>query len=100
VKFEWLNKQGVKSDEGFALQRVDRFVYEYREGERVMRLDGESMFSGLGRASFGFSFNTTWRSARWQSPYANVPISERDRDKIKQNIREAMTFMGGTAEFT
>jgi hypothetical protein len=30
--FTWLNKQGVESDEGLVLQRVDRFAFEYREG--------------------------------------------------------------------
>src|SRR5260221_29418 len=97
--FVWLNKQGVESDQGFALQSVDRFTYEYRVGGRTMRLDGESMFSGLGGASFGFSFNPSWRTARWQPPHSAVPITDREREQIVQNIKEAMAFMDGTTEF-
>src|SRR5262245_39999601 len=44
MPFAWLNKQGVESNQGFVLQRVDRFTYEYRERDCRMRLGGESMF--------------------------------------------------------
>ena len=56
MEFVWLNKQGVASDEGFVLQRVERFYFEYREANRRMRLNGESIVSGLGGASFGLAF--------------------------------------------
>jgi len=97
MTFRWLNKQGVESDQGFVLQSVDRYAFEYREGGKTLRLDGESMFSGLGNASFGFSFNPSWRTVGWQSP--NGAISDRDRERIVQNIKDAMAFMGGTTEF-
>lgn len=29
--FTWLNKQGVKSDQGFVVQSIDRFVIQYSE---------------------------------------------------------------------
>jgi len=99
MTFRWLNKQGIESDQGFVLQRVDRYSYEYREGDRTLRLDGESMFSGLGSASFGFSFDPGWRTATWQSPKGAIPISDRDQERIVQNIKDAMAFMGGTTEF-
>jgi hypothetical protein len=99
MAFKWLNKQGVESDRGFVLQRADRDTYEYREGDRVLRLSGESMFSGLGGASFGFSFDSTWRTARWQPPHSAAPISDQDRELIIGNIKEAVAFKGGTTEF-
>jgi hypothetical protein len=99
MTFRWLNKQGVESDQGFVLQRTDRFKYEYREDDRTLCLAGESMFSNLGNASFGFSFDSEWRSAGWQSPHDTITVSDQDRERIVQNIRDAMAFMGGTAEF-
>jgi hypothetical protein len=99
MQFVWLNKQGVASDQGFTLQSVDRFAFEYREANRKMRLEGESIVAGLGKASFGFGFYPTWRNAGWQAPFDAIPISERDRQRIVQNIKEAMTFKGGVVEF-
>lgn len=32
--FSWMNKQGVRSDQGFEVQFTDRFTAEYREGVR------------------------------------------------------------------
>jgi len=97
--FTWLNKQGVESDEGFVLQSVDRFAFEYREANRILRLTGESLYGGLGGASFGFGFDPGWRTARWQPPFEDVPITEGDRERIVQNITDAMAFMDGKAEF-
>lgn len=34
--FTWLNKQGVRSDEGFEVQRTGRFTDEYRDGGRSL----------------------------------------------------------------
>jgi hypothetical protein len=99
MQFAWLNKQGVASDQGFVLQCVDRFAYEYREANRTMRFEGESIVAGLGNASFGFGFYSLWRDARWQPPFNAVPVSEADRERIVQNVKEAMAFMGGKVEF-
>jgi len=99
MQFAWLNKQGVASDQGFALQRVDRFAYEYREANRAMRLGGESIATGLGNASFGFGFYSKWRDTRWEPPFSALPVSEDDRERIVRNIKEAIAFMGGLVEF-
>jgi hypothetical protein len=99
MQFVWLNKQGVASDQGFVLQRVDRYAYEYREANRTMRLEGESIVAGLGDSSFGFGFYPHWRDTTWQPPYDAIPVSEEDRMRIVRNIREAMAFKGGKVEF-
>ena len=91
MNFVWLNKQGVASDRGFVLQRVDRFAFEYRETNRTIRLEGESLVGGvLGAAKFGFVFYSSWREAG---------VSEGDHERIAENIKAAMAFMGGKAEF-
>ena len=99
MQFVWLNKQGVASDQGFVLQSMDRTIFEYREANHVLKLEGESIVSGLGGASFGFGFYPTWREALWQSPYHNSFISDVDRDRIVINIKEAIKFMDGLAVF-
>jgi hypothetical protein len=99
MQFVWLNKQGVASDQGFVLQSVARYAFEYREANRTMRLEGESIVGGLGTASFGFGFYPGWRNARWQPPFSAVPVSDDDRNRIVQNIKEAMAFMSGKVEF-
>ena len=39
--FTWLNKQGVRSDEGFEVQFTSRNTAEYREGRRYLVVDVE-----------------------------------------------------------
>jgi hypothetical protein len=99
IQFSWLNKQGVRSDEGIVLQRVDRYAFEYREANRTMRLEGESIVAELGSCSWGFGFYPNWRNATWMPPFETVPISDQDRKRIVQNIKEAAAFMGGKVEF-
>jgi hypothetical protein len=44
--FTWLNKQGVRSDEGFDVQRTGRFDAEYSEGGKVVSVEVQSGISG------------------------------------------------------
>ncbi|MEJ0027171.1 MAG: Imm74 family immunity protein [Rhizomicrobium sp.] len=97
--FTWLNKQGVESEDGFALQSISRFAFEYREGSKTMRLGGESLFANLGTALFGFGFYPGWRNAKWEPPHENEAISEEHRKRIVKNIEAAMAFMKGKAKF-
>ena len=99
MKFVWLNKQGVASDQGFVLQRVERFAFESREANRTMRLEGESIVvRGVGE-EFGFAFHSSWHEARWQPPFEDVPVPKGDRVRITENIKAAMAFQSGKAEF-
>lgn len=40
--FTWLNKQGVKSDQGFVVQSIDRFVIQYSEAMGTIDLSSNS----------------------------------------------------------
>ena len=91
------SKQGVASDQGFALVSVALEAFEYREANRVMRLEGERLY--LPNGGFGFGFYPGWREARWQPPFEDVPISEADRDRIVENIKAAMAFMDLMVQF-
>ena len=36
AEFEWVNKQGVRSNQGFVVQRTGRYSMEYREGPHTL----------------------------------------------------------------
>jgi hypothetical protein len=38
MNFTWINKQGIKADSGFILQRIDRFTYEYYDGKFIIQI--------------------------------------------------------------
>jgi hypothetical protein len=57
------------------------------------------LYGGLGGASFGFGFDPGWCAARWQPPVEDVPITDSNRERIVQNVTNAMAFMDGRAEF-
>ena len=77
--FEWLNKQGVRSSEGFEFQFTGRFTAEYREGERVMELEVE------GSPVVAIKGPLRWRHGSNLSPEAS--------ERITENIKAALQFM-------
>jgi hypothetical protein len=91
--FTWLNKQGVRSDEGFEFQFTGRFTAEFRENGRVTELAVEDMASGArpGVAISVDSLAPLWLS--WPDAWR-----EQRRAKILKNVREAVEFQGLTFE--
>jgi hypothetical protein len=83
--FTWLNKQGVRSDCGFEVQRTGRFSAEYREGSRVIEVSVES---GGGMPSIIIGPDSF---ARWKS---GILIPREEQERIIKNFREAMEFQG------
>lgn len=85
--FTWLNKQGVQSDRGFVVQRTGRFTADYREGDKVVKLDVESGLNGgspciiLDPSAF----------ACWND---GIPIAPDQQVRLFQNFKEAMEFQG------
>jgi len=86
LKFEWINKQGVKSEDGFVVQRTERFAAEYQEGLSVITIEVDPGFTDDGKPCLGVD-----RSAfvKWDS---NIPIPESKQNVIRQRFREAMLF--------
>ncbi|CAM3573492.1 hypothetical protein BOSP111201_13140 [Bordetella sputigena] len=91
--FTWLNKQGVQSDEGFALQFVERFSAEYREGSKVMEVEIEDGFLN-GKPAVNVS-----REAfkAWQGDSSTLP--EDVQKRIADNFRRACEFQGLSVVF-
>jgi len=85
--FTWLNKQGVRSDRGFEVQRTGRFEAEYREDGRVVLLSVESGCYG-GMPSIVLKSRAF---ARWSN---GIPIPEEKQAQMLQNFKEALEFQG------
>lgn len=86
--FTWLNKQGVQSDDGFAVQFTGRFSAEYREGARVIKIHVENGVMGK-RPCISIKKNAF---DRWSDNAESVPIDK--QLQILKNFREAMEFQG------
>ena len=46
MNFIWLNKQGVKNENGEVVQSTGRFTIEYRKGSKVIEIDIERGIMG------------------------------------------------------
>ena len=83
--FTWLNKQGVKSDKGFIVQRTGRFSSEYVDGTNKITIFHES----------GYFANTpallvnASEFSRWDDG-SLIPISK--QKEIIKNFCEAIKF--------
>ena len=88
--FTWLNKQGVESDTGFAVQRTGGFTCEYRESGRILELEVESGVIGqqpcinIKRDAF----------ASWNVAGVKHDIPEEQQLRMLQNFKDAMEFQG------
>lgn len=88
--FTWLNKQGVRSDLGFEVQRTGRFDAEYKEGSKVVSLYVES---GMDEGLPCIIVDPT-AFDRWDGDPPRVTIPSSEQSRLFQNLREAMEFQG------
>jgi len=83
--FTWLNKQGVRSDEGFEVQFTSRNTAEYREGKLYLIVDvegGANGFIDFNPASFEKFANSSERN------------SPEKQAQIMTNFMAALEFQG------
>lgn len=86
--FTWLNKQGVESDLGFAVQRTGRFTAEYREHGKIITLDVESGLNG-GLACIILDPDAF---EHWDGEIDEIP--QKQRLEMLKNFEDAMGFQG------
>ncbi len=84
--FTRLNKQGVKSSEGFEVQFTGRFTAEYREGASVVVVDVESNGSLI---SFNPKAFEGWSNS-------SAPIGTAAKERMLKNFMAALEFQGLT----
>jgi hypothetical protein len=87
MTFTWLNKQGVRSDEGFELQRLSRFTMQYSERGNTLTIDLES---GLINGELGILMRPD-AAARWDDGSVSDLATQK---RVIRNIREALRFQG------
>lgn len=83
--FSWINKQGVRSSEGFEVQFTGRFTAEYREGARHLVVDVE----GAGNGDICFSPRAF---KRWANNSA--ANSKQEQARMLKNFLAALAFQG------
>ncbi|MEO8409028.1 MAG: hypothetical protein ABI478_00535 [Propionivibrio sp.] len=88
--FKWLNKQGVESTSGFAVQFTGRSTCEYREAGHAIQIEVESGFSGS-RPSISINRDVfaKWGAVR---PFHEAPADKQAR--LIKNFKDAMAFQG------
>lgn len=84
--FTWLNKQGVQSDRGFAVQFTGQFTAEYRDHGKVITPDVEDSRVG------GLYAIRVYSNAFDHWDGSSVPIPPERRTQMFQNLKEALEF--------
>jgi len=92
MNFTWLNKQGVQADEGFVVQRIDRYHYHYVENGHVLSIEIEP----------GLQYTEVFLGERlqWEPPFENEEIDRQKATDIEDRIQKALAFMGIRHRFT
>jgi len=88
MRFHWLNLQGVRSDEGFEVQCIHRFAFEYREGGRIATVESEDGM--LGGVEPVIIIDPT-AFDRWDD---GAIIPEEEKGRLLENFRLALEFQG------
>lgn len=83
--FTWINKQGVRSSDGFEVQFTGRFTAEYREGVHRLIVDVEDGANGI--VNFGASAFEKWEDASFQN-------SVEEQRRMLKNFLSALEFQG------
>ena len=83
--FTWMNKQGVRSDEGFEVQFTGRFTAEYREGKKYLFVEVES--SGNGLIDFASEAYAKWANS-------SIKNGPEDQARMRKNFLAALEFQG------
>jgi hypothetical protein len=77
-----------ESSEGFSVEVLGRTGLRYREADREMFVDSAVLTGSSGLAVYKDTIQ------RWEPPYDNAPVTDSDRDRILNNIRDAFRSQG------
>jgi hypothetical protein len=77
-----------ESSDGFSVEVLGRTGLRYSESGRQMFVDSEVVTGPSGMAVYKDTLQ------KWDPPYDNVPVTDSDRDRILNNIREAFRSQG------
>ena len=88
MKFTWLNKQGVETDEGIVVQFTGRFTAEYRDDKKLIKLDIESGIMGS-KSCIHFSRSDF---KKWSNGRGDLTLLE--QEKAINIFKNALIFQG------
>ena len=77
-----------KSSDGFSVEVLGRTGLRYREEGRQMFVDSEVVTGPSGMTVYKDTIQ------KWDPPYDSVPVTDSDRDRILNNIRDAFRSQG------
>ena len=77
-----------ESSDGFSVEVLGRTGLRYREEGRQMFVDSEVLIGPSGMALYKDTIQ------KWDPPDDNVPVTDSDRDRIVNNIRDAFRSQG------
>ena len=77
-----------ESSDGFSVEVLGRTGLPYRESGRQMFVDSEVSTGPSGMAVYKDTVRT------WDPSYDNIPVTDSDRDRILNNVREAFRSQG------
>ena len=77
-----------ESSNGFSVEVLGRTGLYYREAGRQMFVDSELLTGPSGMAVYKDTIQ------KWDPPYENLPVTDSDRDRILNNIRDAFRSQG------
>ena len=72
-----------ESSDGFSVEVLGRTGLRYREDGRQMFVDSEVLTGSFGMAVYKDTIQN------WDPPNDKIPITDSDRDRILNNIRDA-----------
>jgi hypothetical protein len=75
-----------KSSDGFSVEVLGRTGPRYDQANCQMFVDSEVLTGPCGMAVYKDTIR------KWDSPNDSVPVTDSDRDRILNNIREAFAF--------
>ena len=87
MEFTWLNKQGVRSDQGFEVQFTGRFDAEYRErGKKVSLYVEDGLMGGLPAILIDPTAFANWDDGE--------AISPKKQSQLFRDFEAALEFQG------
>ena len=93
MKFTKIGPNKVLSENGFTFWMQNPFQLHYFEASHEIIVPGEIL---SGETELLVSLSTI---KQWRNPYNSEEISKEHKEKIKNNIRDALKFMEIRAEF-
>jgi hypothetical protein len=77
-----------ESSGGFSVEVLGRTGLRYREAGRKMSVDSEVLTGPSGMAVYKDTIQ------KWDPPYENISVTDSDRNRILNNIRDAFRSQG------